>query len=186
MLPGNSRHALDQLIDAPELLQNLPYTDAVIKEALRLFPLGFGLFEGNPGDTLTLNGATYPIDKNQALCLNAHDLHYNPKYFPNPTLFQPERWLDSENEIPRCYFRTFGRGPRACLGLNLAQNELKIILVATVRDFDFQCAEIKPNPQPKTLHTNLDTTYGDIIFQEFALEAKPRGGMMMTVKRRQG
>ncbi|KAK5997926.1 Cytochrome P450 monooxygenase acrF-like protein [Cladobotryum mycophilum] len=175
----------EKLVEAPELLQSLPYTDAVIKETLRLFPVGFGSKEAGPGASLTYKGETMPIDNHLAISVNALDIHYNEKYFPSPQEFTPERWLDPDNEIPRSYFRTFGRGHRACLGQNMATNELKIILVATIREYDFQCAGLEPNAQPKTLHTGLDTIYGDIIFQELGMEAKPRGGMMMTVKKRE-
>ncbi|KAJ3501619.1 hypothetical protein NM208_g16900 [Fusarium decemcellulare] len=54
----------------------------------------------------------------------------------------------------------------------------------TIRHYSFECADLKPNPEPKTVHTDLDKVYGDIVFQELGLEGKPRGGMMMTVKKR--
>jgi hypothetical protein len=53
----------------------------------------------------------------------------------------------------------------------------------TVRDYEFECAGLKPNAQPKTTYTELDTVFGDIVFQELGLEARPRGGMMMTCKK---
>jgi hypothetical protein len=53
----------------------------------------------------------------------------------------------------------------------------------TLRDYEFKCADLKPNAQPKTTYTELDTVFGDIVFQELGLEARPRGGMMMTCKK---
>ncbi|PNP47738.1 hypothetical protein THARTR1_10499 [Trichoderma harzianum] len=174
---------VESLLDAPAKLQDLPYTDAIIKESLRLFPVGFTVREADAGAKLTVQGKSYPIDRHQGVVLNGHDLHYNSDFFPNHTEFLPERWLDSEKGVPRPYFRTFGRGPRACLGQNLAMNELKVILLMVVRDFEFECAGLEPNAKPRTSYTNLDTVFGDIIFQELGIEARPRGGMMMTVKR---
>jgi hypothetical protein len=52
----------------------------------------------------------------------------------------------------------------------------------TIRDYDFECANLKPNAKPRATYTKLDSVYGDIVFQELGLEAKPRGGMMMRVK----
>jgi len=173
----------DVLLKSPEKLQELPYTGAVIKEALRMFPVGFGVRQADPGATLTFDGRDLPIDGDQAIALNGHDLHYNARYFPNPTRFDPGRWLDPDKEIPRSYFRTFGRGPRACIGQNVAQNVLKVIVLMTIRDYDFSCAGLKPNAEPRVLHTDVDTVFGDIIFQEQGLGAKPRGGMMMTVRK---
>lgn len=174
---------VELLLDTPAKLQDLPYTDAIIKESLRLFPVGFTVREADAGAKLTVQGKRYPIDRHQGVVLNGHDIHYNSGFFPNHTEFRPERWLDSEEGVPRSYFRTFGRGPRACLGQNLAMNELKVILLMIVRDFEFECAGLEPNAKPKTSYTNLDTIFGDIIFQELGIEARPRGGMMMTVKR---
>lgn len=113
----------------------------------------------------------------------AHGLHYDPKYFPDPTEFKPERFLDRNDPSDRANMRTFGKGPRACLGQNLAQNELMIFCLMTMRDFEFECYDLKPNEKPRVAHTNLDTIYGDIIFQELGMEAKPRGPSMMRVRR---
>ena len=133
--------------------------------------------------TIAYNGQAYPIDNNLAVIPTAHTLHYDPLHYPNPAKFQPERFLDPQNVIPRSNFRTFSRGPRACLGQNLAQDELRIILLLTTRDYEFECAGLKPNEKPKTTYTELDTVFGDIVFQELGLEARPRGGMMMRCRK---
>ena len=134
--------------------------------------------------TITYNGQTYPIDNHLAVIPTAHTLHYDPSHYTNPAKFHPERFLDPSNAIPRSNFRTFGRGTRACLGQNLAQDELRVILLMTARDYEFECAGLKPNVRPRTSWTDLDTVFGDIVFQELGMEAKPRGGMMMRCSKR--
>lgn len=118
--------------------------------------------------------------------LNAQDIHYNPDLYPTPSEFKPERWLDGEKEIPRAHFRTFSRGSRMYLGINLAMNEMKVVLLMVARDFDFRYADLRPNPKPRAEFTKLDADFGDVIFQEIGLEAKPRGPMRMLVKKRTG
>ena len=113
-----------------------------------------------------------------------HTLQYDPEIYRRPAEFIPERFMDPENVPPRNAFRTFNRGPRACMGQNLATNELKVILLMTLRDYDFEIADLKPNKEPRTIHTKLDTIYGDLVFQELGMEAKPRAGMMMRVRKR--
>jgi cytochrome P450 len=191
---------LNILRESPQKLNDLEYTNAVIQETLRLFPVGFGVREAEEGyflsdqyviillttdnsSTLTVNGDTLPIDNHLAVIAAQHVLHYDPKYYPEPAKFNPERFMDPDNTVARSCFRTFGRGPRACLGQNLAKIELKVILLMTVRDYTFECVDLKPNKTPRTTFTDMDTVFGDIVFQELGLEAKPRGGMMMTVQK---
>ena len=173
--------AIESLLKAPEKLQNLAYTNAVIKETLRLFPIGTGVREASPRAVLKYEGREFPIDRGLAVTLQTHDVHYNPQYYSDPCSFKPDRWLDPNNEIPRSAFRAFSRGVRACTGQNLAMNELKIILAMTIRDYNFELAEIKPNATPKAAYTSLDTKFGDLVFQEMGIEAKPRGKVMMRV-----
>ena len=178
--------AAEEIVAAPEKLQELPYTEAVIKEGLRLFPVGFGVRRAPPGATVVYNGQTLPLNIKEAtfdIALNGFDTHYNEAVWPNPTKFDPERWLDDSNPVSKSNFRTFSRGSRACLGQNLAMNEMKVVLALLVRDFEFTCVDIKPNSKPKLSVTNLDTIYGDIVFQELAMSAGVRGGMMVTAKR---
>lgn len=65
----------------------------------------------------------------------------------------------------------------------MAMSEMCIVLLMIVRDYDFECADIMPNSEPRTSFTDMDTVYGDIVFQELDTEAKPRGGMKMRVKK---
>ena len=49
-------------------------------------------------------------------------LHLNPKTFPEPSRFRPERWI--ENLRLSRYLVSFSKGSRQCLGINLAYAEL--------------------------------------------------------------
>jgi cytochrome P450 len=83
------------------------------------------------------------------------------------------------NKIPRDAWRPFERGARACLGRDLAIDQLRIVLLLTVRYFDLECASLEPRKTPRAPFTNLDLLMGDLAFQETALSAKPRGGTLM-------
>lgn len=174
--------------ESPHKLQELEYTTAVIKETLRLFPVGFGLREAHDGATVTFEGREYPADNKVGLIGMAMGLHYDASYYPEPAKFKPERFMDPSDPMPNKCFRTFSRGTRACIGQNLAISELQAILLLTVRDYDFEYVTgvewQKPNSKPRVPYTELDTIYGDVVFQELGIEAKPRGGMMMKVSKR--
>jgi hypothetical protein len=59
--------------------------------------------------------------------------------------------------------------------------ELRIVLLLTVRMFDLECTSVEPRQTPRAPFTDLDLLMGDLAFQEMALSAKPRGGAMMKV-----
>lgn len=121
-----------------DVLQNLPYLDAVITETLRLYPTIPGT---QPRYTLeedvVLLGKRVPkrvrccevfpllLTQNEA---NAQDteqiivgvqnysLHRNPRIYPRAAVFDPARWLDSKSDMQKQGFNGFGTGPRSCIG----------------------------------------------------------------------
>ena len=72
---------------------------------------------------------------------HTHGLQHRPDPFPSPDEFIPERFLPAPNnfqEIPKDAWRPFEKGPRACLGQELAMLEMKIVLALTLREFDVE------------------------------------------------
>jgi len=170
----------DILCSEPYKLNSLEYTTNVLKEALRLYPIGCTARREHTDGFLPYEGQQYTT-KGFLILPMQHTMHMNPEIFPNPKIFDPDRF--AREDFPRHAWRSFERGPRACLGQPLAMDEMKIILLLTVRDFDFACAGLKPNKTPRVPWTDLDLTFGDRAFQEYVFEAKPRDGMSMKVKR---
>ncbi|KAF2259367.1 cytochrome P450 [Lojkania enalia] len=132
------RFAAPKLRDSPALLNQIPYTLAVIKETMRLYPPSGALREGVPGACLSdLNGTQYPT--NGCIVSQLHyAIHYNSRVWPHAKSFLPERWLvDAKHELypPPGAFRSFEQGPRNCIGQTLSFLELRIALVMTVRIF---------------------------------------------------
>ncbi|KAI4174961.1 MAG: hypothetical protein LQ343_001988 [Gyalolechia ehrenbergii] len=128
----------------PKLLNDLPYTTAVIKEVLRLFPPAASSREGKPGTHIHSDqGKTCPTD-NVTMIWTLHvELHRNPKFWPRPLEFLPERWLvDPSHELsPKRYaYRAFEYGPRNCIAEGIVMTVLKIVLACVVREFEFRDA----------------------------------------------
>jgi cytochrome P450 len=170
----------DILCAEPYRLNSLEYTTNVIKESLRLYPVGCTARREQTEGFIPYDGQQYTT-KGFLLLPMQHTMHMNPEIFPNPRAFDPDRF--TREDFPRHAWRPFERGPRACLGQPLAMDELKIMLLLTIRDFDFACVGLKPNKTPRVPWTDLDLTFGDRAFQEYVFEAKPRDHMPMSVKK---
>jgi cytochrome P450 len=135
--------AAERLRQTPSLVNQTPYTLAVIKETLRLFPAASSMREGQREAMLTdTAGRTYPTD--QVLVWIVHlATQTNPRVWPRAREFVPERWLvDPGHELypPPNAFRTFEHGPRNCIGQTLVYVELRVALIMTVRQFDIRPA----------------------------------------------
>ncbi|KAF5666480.1 cytochrome P450 monooxygenase [Fusarium circinatum] len=120
------------LLANPNMFRRLPYTEAVLKESLRLYPLGSDLKQAPAGTTITTHdGRRLPIAHGLIMTANAHTIHYDAHIYPDPAAFRPERWLNQEKPIPSDYFRAFGGDGRTCPGQNMGMNILKIVVVMT-------------------------------------------------------
>lgn len=141
---GTNPSAAAQLLrESPALLNQCAYTLAVIKETLRLFPPAATMRQGRPGVSLTdRHGNLYPMDHVGATILHPA-VHLNPRVWPQANEFLPERWLvDADDELypnPAAY-RPFEQGPRNCIGQTLVYNEMRIVMVMTIRLFNIQPA----------------------------------------------
>ncbi|EEB95203.1 hypothetical protein MPER_05864, partial [Moniliophthora perniciosa FA553] len=65
-------------------------------------------------------------------------LHKNPDIFENPLDFSPERWLQADIRELEYNLVPFSKGPRICLGLNLAWCELYLIFANVFRKLDMK------------------------------------------------
>ncbi|KAL7902092.1 cytochrome P450 [Trichoderma sp. SZMC 28014] len=175
---------VQMLQEQPGLINNLAYTTAVVNETLRLFTVGFSI-RAAPSSmpTMEYKGRSYPL-KDHLVSISQQTLHYNPKYFDEPTLFKPERFTSAEPSFPRNAYRPFEKGLRSCLGQPLAMDEMKILLVMVARWFDFELREHNPSDKPRYSHTDLDTKIGDHAIQSWAFTAGPAGKVMMKVTER--
>lgn len=174
-------------------LPSMPITESIIKECLRLQPPAGAARQASPHYTsnsndknnnhnnepitITLsNGTTHPVT-NTVFYINHRILHNATKIWgPTAKIFNPLRWLDKAymSTIPQGAFRPFERGPRACIGQDLAMMEAKIVLGMAVRRFEFR----KPRG-------SRVTDLGD-AWSVYQITAGPNDGMKMRVRRRRG
>jgi cytochrome P450 len=126
-----------ELSEVPQLrqLEQLPYLNAVIKEALRMSSgVVSGLLRVVPEGGAKI--ASHYVPAGAIVSCGSTFVHYNSSLFPNPHEFQPERWLDQPGLDQ--WLVAFSRGPRSCLGVNLAWMELRLSFAHFFRRFDME------------------------------------------------
>jgi cytochrome P450 len=114
-------------------VRGLTYTEAVLQEAMRLYPPVYAVFR-EPQVDVRLGG--YRIPAGSAVMLSQWAVHRSERYWESPLTFDPDRWLDGRAEArPRFAYFPFGGGKRACVGKLLSMLEARLILGTVCRDY---------------------------------------------------
>ena len=145
-------------------LARLPWTRAVVDEAMRLFPPAY-VFSRKTVDDDVIGGVRIP--KGSAVDLSPWVTHRRADLWERPDAFLPERFLGDEavRRARYAYF-PFSGGPRQCIGLGFALMEAQLI-VATVAQ-RYRLRPVTPGlPTPEPLIT-----------------LRPEGGLPMRLERR--
>ncbi|XP_059669433.1 iridoid oxidase-like [Cornus florida] len=119
-------------------MDNLPYMQAVVKEALRLHPALPLLLPRNTMEDTEYMG--YLIPKSTQVFVNAWAIGRDPDSWDDPLSFKPERFLDSSIEYKGQHFELipFGSGRRICVGFPLAHRVVHLALATLVQTFDWE------------------------------------------------
>ena len=116
-------------------LHRLPYTAAVIAESMRLYPPVY-VIGREATDDLELGG--YRVKRGYTVLMSQWVSHRDPRYFPEPEEFRPERWENGlAKRIPKFAYYPFGGGQRLCVGSSFALMEAAIILAAVGQRYRF-------------------------------------------------
>jgi cytochrome P450 family 110 len=109
----------------PMAISKLPYLNAVCSETLRIYPVGMLTFPRIVNEPISIEG--YDLKPNTVIMGCIYLTHHREDLYPEPDLFKPERFL--ERQFSPYEYLPFGGGVRRCVGVALAQLELKLVLV---------------------------------------------------------
>nr|CAD7404719.1 unnamed protein product [Timema poppensis] len=131
-----------------EDLNNLKYTEQVIKESLRLYPVVPFVPRNTTEDIKITN---YTLPKGCDLLFNIYSLHRNPKTFPNPDEFDPENFSPE---------RSKGRHPYSFLPFSVRFEEMCRLQVRHVPDEDSSCDSSETFHRPSSVRQKGNGSLG--------------------------
>ena len=137
-LEEEARQAGDaDLVAAPR-----PYTLQVYKEAMRLYPGGFTIGRQAIRD-VQIGDRTIPAGA--WVMISPYSVHRNPRIFPDPERFDPERFApQNEQKLPRAAYIPFGIGPRTCIGGQFAIMEGQLVVSTFARHIRLALVNTSP------------------------------------------
>ncbi|MEE6477937.1 hypothetical protein FKM82_011677 [Ascaphus truei] len=145
-------------------VHDLPYMDLVISETLRMYPPAFR-FAREVAQDCTVMGQRIPAGA--VLEIPVGCLQNDPRFWPEPEKFKPERFTPEEKQKRHPFvYLPFGAGPRSCIGMRLALLETKITMFRVLQKFSFQTCPLTQIPLQVNAMSTLrakDGVYVNII-----------------------
>jgi cytochrome P450 len=149
-----------QVEDLPELR----YTEAIVKETLRLYPPAWAFGRQAIQDCEV---AGYRVPKGRQVFFFPWVVHRDPRCFDNPEEFHPERWFDEKmKQLHRYAYFPFSGGPRVCIGNSFAMMEAVLVLATIAQRYRLKLIQnqaVEPWP---------------------VFTLRPRNGIRMVVEKR--
>ncbi|XP_071042170.1 cytochrome P450 3A8 [Parasteatoda tepidariorum] len=151
-----------------EVFQNMKYLDCFLSETLRMYPPLIKT-ERKAASTYELGDTGILLEKDMLVSIPIYALHHDPKYFPDPEKFNPNRFIPEEKGKRDPYvYLPFGSGPRNCLGMRFALLQMKVCLVHIISHFNI-------NPCSKTqIPMQFHRGFGILKPKDILLDIEPR------------
>jgi cytochrome P450 len=127
--------------NAAGALATLVYTRAVVQEAMRLYPPAFTLARQAIKPDVA-GGIAVPA--NTVVLIAPWVLHRHRRLWPQPELFDPNRFLPGAPPPDRFAYLPFGIGPRVCIGAQFALTEATLVLATLIQTFEIERADDTP------------------------------------------
>ncbi len=147
-------------------LPALPWLTATLKESMRLYPPIAGLMTRRATADLVVQGRT--IRRGTLLRITPWVLQRDPRNFPEPDVFRPERFLPDAPAPQRGASIAFGAGPRVCIGQHFALLEMTLAAAMLLQRWTLA---LPPGAGPVELDMNVTL--------------RPKGGVRLRLQARE-
>jgi cytochrome P450 len=147
-----------------EDLARLPFTEMVLSESMRLYPPAWFLGRRSLRP-YEIGGFTIP--RGSLVVLSQYVMHRDPRYYPDPERFDPQRWTpEARASRPKFAYFPFGAGVRQCIGDSFAWTEARLVLAVVAQRWRMRLALDHP------------------VEIQAVGTLRPKHGMRMTLQRR--
>ena len=145
-------------------LARLPYTDRVVKEAMRVYPPVWAVVRSAARETEL---GKYRVPAGSSVILSPYVMHRDARYYDEPERFDPDRWIGEQIKAnPKFAYFPFAGGPRVCIGASFATMEAALVLATVAQRFRMRLVgETKVEAMP-------------------SITLRPKGGVRLVLQRR--
>ena len=142
----------------------LPYARMVLAESMRLYPPAWAI---GRRAIESYEARDFTVPPNSVVLMSQYVMHRDPRFFPDPERFDPERWTpEAQASRPKFAYFPFGGGNRVCIGEQFAWME-GVLLIATIAQ-----------------RWKMRLVPGHRVELKPLITLRPKYGMRMTVHRR--
>jgi len=129
-------------------LPRLEYTGQILNESMRLYPPAWAMGREVLRD---VEIGPYRLEKGTMVFFSQYIVHRDPRWFPEPELFRPERFgAEAKAGRPRFAYFPFGGGGRQCIGESFAWMEANLALATIAQRWRFRvdpCLKVELQPK---------------------------------------
>ncbi|KAK0078810.1 hypothetical protein PV325_002078 [Microctonus aethiopoides] len=119
-----------------DIINNMKYLMQIIHETMRFYPPA-PIIDRMASEDYKIPDSDVTIKKGTIVYAPLPGLHMDPKYFPDPEKFDPDRFSDErKHEIEPCSYMPFGEGPRICIGLRVGLLQTATGLIRILNNYE--------------------------------------------------
>lgn len=132
-----------------EAVQQMKYLDQVISETLRLYPPA-PIIDRVATRDYVIPGTDVVLEKGTPVYAVLTGIHLDPKNFPDPLYFDPDRFSDErKGDIPAYAYMPFGDGPRICIAMRVGLLQTAVAIITVINNYEVSLnltGNYKPDP----------------------------------------
>ncbi|XP_011869799.1 PREDICTED: probable cytochrome P450 6a13 [Vollenhovia emeryi] len=148
-----------------EGLREMTYMDQVLSESQRIVPT-LGFLNKVCTDETELRGSDgliCRVERGMHILIPTCGLHDDSRYWEDPKVFDPDRFApERKQSLERFAYLPFGEGPRLCVGMRMAQLQIKACLATFLKKYTLELSPRMQLPLKMTASTFLAAAEGGL------------------------